>query len=147
MLNTELDRLKRYEASAIEQQAEIDVLKKKIDQLSFVRVALLLVEIGFFVGLVNSEGTIANAIWSVLLLLPIFTFAAVVRRQNRLEKQYKFHQNLLWVFGNEIALLQNKPNGYDDGTAFEDENHPYLSDLDIFGKSSLYALINRGASK
>jgi len=147
MLNTELDRLKRYEQSANEQRTEITVLKKKVDQLSFVRVALLLVEIGFFVGLVSSEGTIASAIWSVMLLLPIFTFAAVVRRQNKLEKQYKFHQNLLWVFENEIALLQNKPNGYDDGTAFEDESHPYLSDLDIFGKSSLYALINRGASK
>ncbi|SOD15483.1 MutS-related protein [Pedobacter xixiisoli] len=147
MLNTELDRLKRYEQSAKEQQTEIAILKKKVDQLSFVRVALLLVEIGFFVGLVSSEGTTANAIWSVLLVLPIFTFAAVVRRQNKLEKQYKFHQNLLWVFENEITLLQGKPNGYDDGTAFEDENHPYLSDLDIFGRSSLYALINRGASK
>ncbi|MDQ8005622.1 MAG: DNA mismatch repair protein MutS [Pedobacter sp.] len=147
MLNTELDRLKRYEASAKEQQIEIAALKKKVDQLSFVRVALLLVEIGLFVGLVSSEGSTANAIWSVLLLLPIFTFAAVVRQQNKLEKQYKFHQNLLWVFENEIALLQGKANGYDDGTAFEDENHPYLSDLDIFGKSSLYALINRGASK
>lgn len=147
MLKTELDRLKRYEASAKEQKTKIAVLKKKVDQLSFVRVALLLVEIGFFVGFVSSEGTIANTIWSVLLLLPIFTFAAVVRRQNKLEKRYKFHQNLLWVFGNEITLLQGKPNGYDDGTAFEDENHPYLSDLDIFGRSSLCALINRGASK
>lgn len=147
MLNTELDRLKRYEQSAKEQQTEIAVLKKKVDQLSFVRVALLLVEIGFFVGLVSSEGTTANVAWSVLLLLPVFTFAAVVRRQNKFEKQYKFHQNLLWVFENEMAMLQGKPNGYDNGTAFEDENHPYLSDLDIFGKSSLYALLNRGASK
>ena len=147
MLNTELDRFKRYEQSANEQQNEIAVLKKGVDQLSFVRVALLLVEIGFFVGLVSSEGTTANTIWSILLLLPIFTFAAVVRRQNKLEKQYKFHQNLLWVFENEMALLQGKANGYENGTAFEDENHPYLSDLDVFGKSSLYALINRGASK
>ncbi|MGV3548123.1 MAG: MutS-related protein [Pedobacter sp.] len=147
MLNTELDRFKRYEQSANEQQNEIAVLKKGVDQLSFVRVALLLVEIGFFVGLVNSEGTTANTIWSILLLFPIFTFAAVVRRQNKLEKQYKFHQNLLWVFENEMALLQGKANGYENGTAFEDENHPYLSDLDVFGKSSLYALINRGASK
>ena len=147
MLNTEPDRLKRYEQSTNEQRTEIAALKKKIDQLSFVRVALLLIEIGFFVGLVSSEGTSANAIWSVLLVLPIFTFAAVVGRQNKLEKEYKFHQNLLWVFENEIALLQGKANRYDDGTSFEDENHPYLSDLDIFGKSSLYALINRCASK
>ncbi|WP_293301857.1 DNA mismatch repair protein MutS [Pedobacter sp. UBA4863] len=147
MLNTELDRLKKYEQLAKDQEINIAALKKKVDQLSLVRVALLLVEIGFFVGLVSSEGTIAHIIWTVLLLVPIFTFAAVVRQQNRLEKEYKFHQHLLWVFENEIALLQGKPNGYDDGTAFEDESHAYLSDLDIFGKSSLYALINRGISK
>ena len=87
MLNTELDRLKRYEQSAQEQQIEIAALKKKVDQLSFVRVALLLVEIGFFVGLVSSEGTTANTIWSILLLLPIFTFAGVVRGKKKLEKQ------------------------------------------------------------
>ena len=147
MLNNELNRLKQYEQLAIKQQTNISELKGKVDRLSFLRVALLLVEIGFFVGLVSSKGDVANAIWSVLLLLPIAVFIAVVKRQNVLEKQFKFHQNLLWVFENEISLLQGKPNGYNDGTAFEDESHPYLSDLDIFGKSSLYALINRGASK
>lgn len=147
MLNTEQDRLKQYEQSTKEQQMEISILKKSIDKLSFVRVALLLVEIGFFVGLVSSEGGIANAIWSALLLMPIIVFVVVIKRQNVLEKKFKFHQNLLWVFENEIALIQGRPNGYDNGTAFEDESHPYLSDLDIFGKSSLYALVNRGASK
>jgi len=147
MLNTELDRLKQYEQSAKAQQLEISTLKKNIDRLSFMRVALLLVEIGFFVGLASSESSAANAVWSVLLLLPIVVFIIVVKRQNKLEKQFKFHQNLLWIFENEISLLQGQPNGYDDGTKFENEQHPYLSDLDIFGKSSLYALINRGATK
>lgn len=147
MLNTELDRLKRYEQSAKTQQAEISALKKDIDRLSFVRVALLLVEIGFFVGLASSDSSTANVVWSVLLLLPIVVFVIVVKRQNLLEKHFKFHQNLLWIFENEISLLQGQPNGYDDGARFENENHPYLSDLDIFGKSSLYALINRGATK
>src|SRR5690606_7957844 len=90
---------------------------------------------------------LANAIWTMLLLTPIVAFVAVVKRQNKLEKQFKFHQNLLWIFDNEIGLLKGQPNGYDNGTRFEAENHPYLSDLDIFGKSSLYALINRGVTK
>lgn len=147
MLNTEQDRLKQYEGSAKLQQEFISALKKQIDQLSMVRVALLLVEIGFFVGLASSNTDTAIAIWSVLLLLPIAVFVTVVKRQNKLENQYNFHRNLLWIFENEIGMLQGKPNGYDDGTVFEDEQHPYLSDLDIFGRSSLYALVNRGASK
>jgi len=147
MLNTEQDRLKQYEGSAKLQQELIATLKRQIDQLSMVRVGLLLVEIGFFVGLASSSTDIAIAIWSVLLLLPIAVFVVVVKRQSKLENQYNFHRNLLWVFENEIGMLQGKPNGYDDGNLFEDEQHPYLSDLDIFGKSSLYALVNRGASK
>ena len=147
MLNTEQDRLKQYEDSAKQQQEHIAVLKKQIDQFSIVRVALLLVEIGFFVGLASSSTDVASTVWSILLFLPIALFVVVVKKQNQLEKQHTFHQNLLWVFENEIGMLQGKPNGYDHGTQFEDEQHPYLSDLDIFGKSSLYALVNRGASK
>ncbi len=147
MLNTDQDRLTRYEQLAATQKNEIASLKNKIDKLSFVRVALLLVEIGFFVGFVSADGNLAITIWGLLLVLPIAVFVVVVKKQGALEKLFKFHQNLLWVFENEITLLQYKPNGYNDGTQFEDESHPYLSDLDIFGKSSLYALINRGASK
>ncbi|WP_113664120.1 MutS-related protein [Pedobacter nanyangensis] len=147
MLNTEQDRLKTYEASAKQQQEHISALKKQIDRLSVVRVALLLVEVGFFVGLTSSGTDLSTAIWSCLLLLPVAVFVAVVKQQNKLEKQYQFHQNLLWVYENEMGMLRGNPNGYDDGSMFEDEQHPYLSDLDIFGKSSLYALINRSASK
>lgn len=147
MLNTEQERLSRYEQLAAAQQTEIASLKNKVDQLSFVRVALLLVEIGFFVGLLSSNANLAITIWSLLLALPIAVFVMVVKKQGVLEKKFKFHKNLLWVFENEINLLKGKPNGYNDGTVFEDENHPYLSDLDIFGKSSLYALVNRGATK
>lgn len=147
MLNTEQDRLKPYEGSAKQQQEHISVLKKQIDRFSVIRVALLLVEIGFFIGLASSSTDIAIAIWSILLLLPIAVFVVVVKKQNQLEKQHTFHQNLLWVFENEIGMLQGKANGYDNGSQFEDEQHPYLSDLDIFGRSSLYELINRGASK
>lgn len=147
MLNPDLDRLKQYENSVSQQQKHIDVLKKNIDQLSIFRLVLLLVEIGFFVGLVSSTGNVANVLWSVMLALPIAVFVLVVKKQNKLEKQLKFHQSLLWVFNNEANLINGKPNGYDDGTHFEDENHAYASDLDIFGRSSLYALINRGATK
>jgi hypothetical protein len=147
MLNPDLDRLKRYEDACLAQQTYINTLKKQIDQRSITRLVLLLVEIGFFVGLTSSTGSPANAVWSVLLLLPVAAFVMVVKKQNVLEKQLKFHQNLLWVYSNEVNLIQGKPNGYDVGTKFEDELHPYLSDLDIFGKSSLYALINRGATK
>ncbi|HQS06075.1 MAG TPA: DNA mismatch repair protein MutS, partial [Daejeonella sp.] len=37
-------------------------------------------------------------------------------------------------------------NIYSDGSAFTDDLHPYSSDLDIFGKGSLFGMINRSAT-
>ncbi|HWL00160.1 MAG TPA: hypothetical protein VNQ55_09440, partial [Parapedobacter sp.] len=39
-----------------------------------------------------------------------------------------------------------KPNWYPDGSVYMDGRHPYSGDLDIFGPSSVYALINRCAT-
>ncbi|RZL51337.1 MAG: hypothetical protein EOO93_23400 [Pedobacter sp.] len=67
----------------------------------------------------------------------------MVKKQNRLAKEETYFKNLLWIFENEVKVIDQKGNGYNNGAGFEDENHPYLSDLDIFGKSSLFELINR----
>ncbi|RZK54493.1 MAG: DNA mismatch repair protein MutS, partial [Pedobacter sp.] len=53
----------------------------------------------------------------------------------------------LWVYQNEINLIKGLENGYNNGSTFEDESHSYLSDLDIFGKASLFALLNRCSTK
>ncbi|RYG21881.1 MAG: DNA mismatch repair protein MutS, partial [Chitinophagaceae bacterium] len=79
--------------------------------------------------------------------LPVFIFVVVVRKQNILANYETYLKNLVWVYQNEVGILNGGPNGYADGSAFEDESHPYSADLDVFGKSSLYELINRCVTK
>ena len=147
MLNTEQDRLKQYQEEVKRLQEKIVDTKVKIDRLSILRVGLLVVEVGFFVGLTAAVQDWAVILWSVLLVLPVVLFVLVVRKQSALNGILTANQNLEWVYQNEVNLINGMPNGYDDGTRFEDEAHTYLSDFDILGKSSVYALINRGASK
>ena len=147
MLNTEQESVKQYQLEVEQLAAKIAKTKSTIDRFSFSRVALLVLEILLFISLATAVAEWAIAIWSVLLVVPIVLFVIIVRKQNVLNKILTFQQNLLWVYQNEINVLNGLPNGYDHGVAFEDEQHAYLSDLDIFGTSSLYALINRGLSK
>lgn len=126
---------------------QISNTKKLIDQLSFLRIGLFLAEILFFVLLVRSETDGWRTLIQVLLLLPILLFVLIVRKQSKLDRQVEYQKQLLWVYQNESNVLNGLENGYDNGQAFESELHPYTSDLDIFGRSSLFALLNRTSTK
>lgn len=46
----------------------------------------------------------------------------------------------------EIAALRGDHSGFEPGTEFIDENHPYSLDLDIFGQGSLFQFLNRSST-
>ncbi|MCX2573100.1 MutS-related protein [Pedobacter sandarakinus] len=143
MLKTEAQIISAYTTKIEEVTAIICQTKKLVDQLSFVRIGLFLAEILFFVLLLNSEDNGWRSLIQFLLILPVLIFVAVVRKQSQLDRQIDYQKQLLWVYQNEWNVLNDLPNGYYDGSAFEKATHPYSSDLDIFGKSSLYSLLNR----
>lgn len=147
MLKTQQEVLSRYELLIKECTTQINALKIKIDRFSFIRVALLIVEVFIFISFVRSESELATLMGGLCLIIPIIVFVVVVKKQNVLIKEETYLKNLLWVYQNEANLIHGMANGYDDGSIFEDEAHPYTSDLDIFGKSSLFALINRCSTK
>jgi len=125
----------------------INETKKLIDKLSLIRVGLFLAEILFFVLLVRSADDGLRTLIQIALLVPVMAFAYVVRKQSKLDLEIDYKKQLLWVYQNEWNVLNGIENGYDHGTAFESETHPYTSDLDIFGKASLFALLNRCSTK
>lgn len=139
--------IEKYTVAITDTAQKIASLKAKIDRFSFLRVGLLLIEILFFVLFVSAENETLIWVFGVMMLVPIAVFIVVVKKQSRLSKAENYFKNLIWVYENEVAVINVQQNGYDNGSRFEDENHPYLSDLDIFGRSSLYALINRCSTK
>ena len=147
MLKKQLEIIADYDQKIKQVTGDIDKTKKIIDQLSFIRIGLFLTEILFFVLLVSSADDGFRVLIQVALLLPIIAFAFIVRRQSILDREVDYKKQLLWVYENEWNVLNGTENGYDHGKKFESELHPYSSDLDIFGKASLFALVNRCSTK
>src|SRR5690606_41085829 len=52
-------------------------------------------------------------------------------------------QNLIKLNNDEEKRLDFEFTREDTGQIYGDVNHPYASDLDLFGKHSLYRLLNR----
>ncbi len=146
MLDQE-NRLVKYQSIAESLSTTIAELKKTINQHSLMRLLCLAVEVVIFISFTSEVLPFGNLVWLVLFLIPIFFFILIVRRQQVLQYRETELSHLLWVYENEISVLLNARNGYDSGSSFEDETHAYTSDLDIFGNSSIYALINRCSTK
>ncbi len=69
-------------------------------------------------------------------------FLASVSWYIRVKDQRNLWQQLLFVNTNEREVLLGSANEFPDGAAFLDQDN-YLDDLDIFGKRSLFHLLNR----
>ncbi|RBQ06268.1 MutS-related protein [Pedobacter miscanthi] len=147
MLKRQEDIIAAYDLKIKEVTSDISQTKKLIDQLSFVRIGLFLAEILLFVLMVSSADDGLRTLIQIGLILPVIAFAFVVRKQSKLDREVDYKKQLLWTHQNEWKVLNGTANGYDHGTAFESELHPYTSDLDIFGNASLFALINRCSTK
>ena len=147
MLKTQEQIIFGYSQSIAQVKAKIKETQKQLENFSYSRIALFLVEIVLFVLLLNSEDNIWRTVIQIGLIIPVIIFAIVVKKQSKLDKEIDYQKQLLWVYQNEWNQFNGIKNGYDDGAQYESENHPYTSDLDIFGNASLNSLINRCYTK
>lgn len=124
-------------------ETDIALLKKKINSNSLWRLAVILVGAAWLFQVFQW-----NNVWILLLsiLAIVVFFAYLVRRQSILEKELDARQSDLRVNQNELDLMGGQENMYDNGVKFEDSKHPYISDLDVFGRYSLFGKINRAAT-
>ncbi|MHA4809170.1 MutS-related protein, partial [Flavitalea flava] len=73
------------------------------------------------------------------------TFIGLVNLAFRLKDRKSLLEKLLYINSNEQNVLNHELNGFSDGQdMLSSEN--YLDDLDIFGKRSLFHLLNRTAT-
>ncbi len=132
-----------YHEKQHECDAEIKRFERQINIYSFLRLFVLIAGIFLFYQSISY-----NLIWLSFLLVFLFIlgFAWLVARQLRFQKQVDYFRNLSMVHSNELNSLDRKQNIYSEGSVFIDDLHPYSSDLDIFGKGSLFGMINRSAT-
>ncbi len=122
--------------TAAEQKAEA---QKKVNFYSLLRLsgfAAVVVSIWFWI---NQGGNI----WPLVSLTAAVVFLALMRIQQSAQRQLRFYQNILSVNIDEEKRLHYEFVRDDTGDIYKDSLHYYSGDLDIFGRHSLFRLLNR----
>jgi len=73
-------------------------------------------------------------------------FLFLMRIHSKLSFKKQIVTAILKINENEIAFLKREKIPFENGIEFNDFNHPYAYDLDIFGEHSLFQSLNRTAT-
>lgn len=84
---------------------------------------------------------------SWLFTLPSFgIFLFLVSIDSKVGKKLRLVKELIEINKHELQLLEANFSASDEGLEFMDSSHPYCDDLNLFGRGSLFQLINRTTS-
>ena len=127
------ENIKKYNAKTLR-------LRKVLNRISLLRLLIFII-----------SSTILIILFSINLITPVFIvfplsilcFGAAINYHSKiafLKKHTAFLKSI-----NESEILREKCNleEFDTGHKFINQNHPYTSDLDIFGQHSIFQLVNR----
>lgn len=130
----------RYQARIQELDRELEALRGRYDALAWSRLAVLTVAIAAGVGTLWKD--LGNWGWSVTLaatfafVVLVFLHARVANRRDRLEAARRYNER-------GTDRLDGKWTAFeDDGARYLRDDHAYALDLDIFGKASVFQLLN-----
>ena len=120
-------------------ETEIASIKKRSNWYSLFRLLSFAAAIFLLVKLlpVNIYMAIGSALAAISILL------LFVNRSSKLSKRKKLLEELLEINKLEINALRWDFSDLDRGQPYIDPEHPYTSDLDIFGERSLFQYLNR----
>ncbi len=128
-----------YRSRIATYETEIVSIKKRSNWYSFFRLFFFIAAIFLLVKLlsVNLYIAIGSALaaFSILLLF--------VNRSARISSRKKLLEELLEINTLELNALGWDFSCLDMGQSYYDPEHPYTSDLDIFGERSLFQYLNR----
>ncbi|WP_245842228.1 MutS-related protein [Pontibacter ummariensis] len=128
-------------AEALAEQEKKAASKSRL--VSWLRVGVFLAGAALAYLFFSNEGLTAGAITVVGFYA---LFILVLRWHSRLDFAYTQLLLLRRINQQEVERLEGKLQLFDGGTAFIDDHHPYTSDLDIFGRNSLFQLLNRSVT-
>lgn len=121
--------------------SQLAVLNKKYNTVSVLRLSAIAgCGLGIYFYFQKN-----NLVWATLAFVFFVAFVFLMKRHARLHFDRTIKEALLKINTEEIDFLENKKLPFENGLEFNDFNHPYLYDLDIFGDHSLFQNLNRTA--
>ena len=139
---TQSELLDFYQKRKIQFSDSLQVLNKKINVISNLRlsVALLFLALLYF-GLTHDRDLL-------YLLVPVLAAFVLLVRRHAFFFDKKVHlENLVRIQDDELYSMGGDFSHFSSGSEFINIHHPYTHDLDIFGEGSLFQYINRSNTR
>ena len=80
-------------------------------------------------------------------LIGIIAFLILVSKTTDARALKLTYQKLVEINTKELMVLKGDWSPFPDGSSYKNGQHPFSSDMDLFGKQSIFQLINRTVSK
>lgn len=133
-----------FEEKSAYYQQRVEELKALSKKLSLVRIVSFLTACILIIQLANNrQGSVVGLV--VVLFLVIFVW--LLKWHNRLRNNLKEQLALRDINQEELQRLSLDLSGLPAGEAFYQAQHAYHEDLDVFGKHSLFQLIDRSSTE
>ena len=125
-----------------ETQQDLNIIRKKIYSIGTLRLCWVILVIAVVYLLRNyGTGFTVGAISSGIVI-----FLGMMRIHNRYFIEKSFLEAKIAICQKELQLESYDFEGTDTGKEYINSTHDFSNDLDIFGKKSLFAYLNRSAS-
>jgi ABC-type multidrug transport system fused ATPase/permease subunit len=132
-----------YHSARIKYESLHKVEAQKLFISSVLRLTLTLIGLFAAFQYFFKDGT---WLYGVIALISVIVFFVLVKRHEHINQQTRLYAQLKEVNETEIKAVNGDYSSFFDGEIFNQPDHPYTFDLDVFGKKSLYQYINRTAN-
>ncbi len=120
---------------------------KKLNRLSSRWAALrVVVFVSFLTGIVYLLNGRALQPAGMLTVLLILMMAVLIKQHSKIKQKLGLVKNSAFIAKLERDKLQGNYELCHPGTKFKDDQHPYSADLDLFGQTSVFQLLNQTTS-
>ena len=133
--------MNRFDFTTQELGLKLEKVQKKAIQLSLIRI-LAFLGFGIFLVLGLTE---SSFLLPISLLFGYF-FIRLIREFNFQKDQESIYKSLEKILENRQKRMNRQLSGLDSGAEFIQKNHPFASDLDLFGEHSLFQLLNHSST-
>ena len=129
-----------YQSNIQKYKTTIFKLAKVLNRLSILRLVVFVFSAIIIIILANER--LVTLIWLAVPLC-VLGFGLLIKRHNQVVYLKRHTTFLKEINEFEVFKLENKLSDFPTGQTFINRDHPYVSDLDIFGTHSLFQLLNR----
>lgn len=84
---------------------------------------------------------------ALILIAEVIVFLIFVRKSAENKEKLHFTNHLIEINEKELKALANDFSTFGNGEQWIDHEHPFSYDMDVFGKDSFFAILNRTVTK